>query len=76
MMKLKNKHTFLKQADFFHFHLGTNLNVHSIMCHFEHTTFDGLKFGFSKNATKIDEIFTVDLTLTTLCASHFENPTY
>ena len=28
---------------------------------------DGLKFMFSKKATKIDEIFTVDLTVTTYC---------
>ena len=28
---------------------------------------DMLKFMFSKKATKIDEIFTVDLTLTTYC---------
>ena len=29
-----------------------------------HTT---VKFGFSKKATKIDEVFTVDLTLATEC---------
>ena len=29
--------------------------------------FNVLKFTFSKKATKIDEIFTVDLTITTYC---------
>ena len=32
-----------------------------------------IKFVFSKKATKIDEIFTVDLTLTTLCQIHGED---
>ena len=33
----------------------------------------GVKFVFSKKATKIEEIFTVDLTLTTKCQIHSED---
>ena len=35
-----------------------------------------LKFVFSKKATKIDKIFTVDLTLTTYCQINSEDFVY
>ena len=51
--------------------------VHSYL-HFRNDTlflksnyFTNIKFRFSKKATKIDEIFTVDLTITTCCSNQW-----
>ena len=41
-----------------------HLNVSTVLCYLSG---DFIKFMFSEKATKIDEIFTIDLTVTTYC---------